>query len=112
MIQSGAQFVYSMNETPISYTAVEKDLGVLINSKLDWTEHCNAIYAKANQRLGLLKRTCHFTKNIGKRRAFYLSQVRSHFEHCTIVWRPSAQTMVEKLESIQKRAVKWILNDN
>ena len=111
-IISSTQFVYSMNETPISYTTVEKDLDVLINSKLDWTEHCNAIYSKANQRLGLLKRTCHFTKNISKRRAFYLSQVRSHFEHCTIVWRPSAQTMVEKLESIQKRAVKWILNDN
>ena len=50
-----------MNETPISYTTVEKDLGVLINSKLDWTEHCNATYSKANTRLELLKRT-HLTK--------------------------------------------------
>ena len=58
---SSTQIVYSMNETPISYTTVEKDLGVLINSKLDWTEHCNATYSKANTRLELLKRT-HLTK--------------------------------------------------
>ena len=106
------QFVYSMYDVPIQYTTVEKDLGVHISSKLDWTEHCNSIYSKANQRLGLLKRTCHFTNNSNKRRAFYLSQVRSHFEHCTIVWRPSSHTTIEKLESVQKRALKWIINDN
>ena len=105
------QFIYSMNDIAISYTPMEKDLGVHLNAKLDWTEHCNIVYSKANQRLGLLKRTCHFTKNLSKRRAFYLSQVRSHFEHCTIIWRPSSTTTVNKLESIQKRAIKWILND-
>ncbi|XP_063683915.1 uncharacterized protein LOC134818335 [Bolinopsis microptera] len=104
-------FVYSMNETAIEYTDIEKDLGVHINSKLDWSHHCDMIYSKASQRLGLLKRTCYFTKNTKKRRAFYLSQVRSHFEHCTIVWRPHSETSVEKLESIQKRGIKWILND-
>ena len=106
------KFIYSINDVPIKYTNIEKDLGVNINTKLDWTEHCNIIYSKANQRLGLLKRTCHFTKNRSKRRAFYLSQVRSHFEHCTIVWRPTASTTIDKLESIQKRGFKWILNDN
>ena len=102
-------FVYSINGTPIDYTEVEKDLGVHVHSKLDWSEHCNKLYSKANQRLGLLMRTCHFTKNINKRRAFYLSLVRSQFEHCTIVWRPASKTMVDKLESIQKRGLKWVL---
>ena len=67
---------------------------------------------KLTRDLGYSKGPVTSQKNISNRRAFYLSQVRSHFEHCTIVWRPSAQTMVEKLESIQNRAVKWILNDN
>ena len=104
-------FIYSLNDAPISYTDIEKDLGVHLQVKLDWTHHCNKLYSKANQRLGLLKRTCHFTKNVNKRRAFYLSQVRSQFEHCTIIWRPSSDTMVEKLESVQKRALKWVLNN-
>ena len=104
-------FIYSIDNCPISYTDLEKDLGVHIQGKLDWSQHCNKLYSKANQRLGLLKRTCHFTKNINKRRAFYLSQVRSQLEHCTVVWRPSSVTMVEKLESIQKRSLKWVLKN-
>ena len=108
--QHNDSFIYSIDDIPIGYTTLEKDLGVNINPKLDWNEHCNIIYSKANQRLGLLKRTCHFTKNQNKRRAFYLSQVRSHFEHCTIIWRPASQATIEKLESIQKRALKWVIN--
>ena len=37
--------------------------------------------------------------------------VRSLFEHCSVVWRPHIQTTKDKLENIQKRAVKWILNE-
>ena len=37
--------------------------------------------------------------------------VRSLFEHCPIIWRPSSDTAVNKLESLQMRAIKWILKD-
>ena len=57
----------------------------------------------------MLKRNCNFVSNMRKRRTLYLSQVRSQFEHCPIVWRPSSKASVEKLESIQKRGFKWIL---
>ncbi len=105
------KFIYCLNDAPINYIDIEKDLGVHINCKLDWSQHCNILYSRANQRLGLLKRTCYFTTNVKKRRTFYLSQVRSQFEHCTIIWRPSSKTVVEKLESLQKRGFKWILNN-
>ena len=32
-------------------------------------------------------------------------------EHCPVVWRPSADSSINRLESIQKRAVKWINQD-
>ena len=38
--------------------------------------------------------------------------VRSQFEHCAIVWRPSAQSTLDRLESIQKRALKWVNDDD
>lgn len=37
--------------------------------------------------------------------------VRSLFEHCPTVWRPSSDTAIGRLESIQKRAIKWINGD-
>ena len=82
-----------------------------MNGSLNFSHHANMMYSKANQKLGLLKRTCHFVKNFRIKRALYLTMVRSTFEHCPIVWRPSSNTAIDKLESIQKRAFKWILDD-
>ena len=82
-----------------------------MNRTLNFTEHASSLYSKANQRFGLLKRTCHFVHSITKKRALYLAMVRSIFEHCPTVWRPSSTTIINRLESIQKRAVKWINAD-
>ncbi len=45
------------------------------------------------------------------RKTLYLSLVRSLFEHCSQVWRPTTITQIQKFERIQKRAVKWVLNE-
>jgi hypothetical protein len=37
--------------------------------------------------------------------------VRCQLEHCSTVWSPSSTTAIEKLESLQKRGIKWILNE-
>ena len=42
------------------------------------------------------------------RRALYLTIVRSIFENCPYVWKPSSESAINKLESLQKRAIKWI----
>ena len=105
------QFMYTMGDTLLDYVPSEKDLGITVNRTLNFTEHANSLYSKANQRFGLLKRTCHFIDNTAKRRVLYLTMVRSIFEHCPVVWRPSSNTTINKLESIQKRAIKWINQD-
>ena len=105
------QYFYTLGNTLLDYTQSEKDLGITINRTLNFSEHTDSLYNRANQRFGLLKRTCHFVDNNAKRRVLYLTMVRSIFEHCPVVWRPSANTAIHKLESIQKRAVKWINQD-
>ena len=37
--------------------------------------------------------------------------MRSIVEPCPVVWRPSSNTTINKLESIQKRPIKWINQD-
>ena len=34
--------------------------------------------------------------------------VRSIFEHCSVVWRPTSPSVIKKFEIIQRRATKWI----
>ena len=107
------QFHYQFGEDLLDYTHSERDLGVDINSKMNWNDHCNRIYSKANQMLGLTKRTCYFLQDKKRKRLLYLALVvvRSQFEHCSVIWQPHSITIMNKLESIQKRAIKWILSE-
>ena len=101
-------FHYELNGTIIDYVTSQTDLGVIVNTKLLWGAHCNELVTKARSRLGLLGRTCHFTTNKRQKRSFYLSLVRSMFEHCSVVWSPQRATNINKFVAIQKRAIKWI----
>ena len=105
-------FNYKLNSDYIEYVNSQTDLGVVINSKLLWSEHCDMLISKANSKLGLLMRTCHFTMNRKQKRTFYLTIVRSMFEHCSVIWHPISLNQLSKFEVIQKRAIKWILGQN
>ena len=74
-------------------------------------EHCEKLLIKANQQFGILKRTCHFVTNKNRRRVLYLALVRSQFEHCSPIWRPCGNTMINKFENFQKKCIKWILSE-
>ena len=105
-------FFYKLNGTDLDYVDNEKDLGVIVNTNLTWGDNTTALCLKASSRLGLVKRTVHFIKDRKQRRAFYLSLVRSLFEHCSVVWGPSSEEMLQKIEAIQRRAVKWIMSEH
>ena len=101
------QFFYKMGDSTLSYTDSEKDLGILMNRTQNFSEHSNYSYNRANQRFGILKRTCHFVYSTPKRRVLYLNLVRSLLEHCPVIWRPSSDSAVNKLVNIHK----WINRD-
>ena len=99
---------YTIGQDIIDYNDSQKDLGIHMNAKLDWSEHQAFILNKAHQMLGLTKRTCHFTTDLRRRRSLYLTLVRSNFEHCSFIWGPCYNTDIVKFESLQKKAIKWI----
>ena len=105
------QYFYTLGESPLEYADTEKDLGVDINSKLNFDDQCNRLLSKAKQQFGITKRTCFFVNDLRRRRALYLSLIRSQFEHCSPVWRPIGNTMLNKLENFQKLCIKWILSE-
>ena len=104
-------YYYNLNGTDLDYVDSENDLGVVVNNLLNFRENILKLCSKASSRLGFVKRTLHFVKDQKKKRAFYLALVRSIFEHCSVIWRPSSSDMIQKVEGIQRRAVKWILSE-
>ena len=105
------QYYYTLGESPLEYVNCEKDLGVDINTKFNFNDQCNKLISKASQKFGLTKRTCSFVTDHRRRRVLYLTLIRSQFEHCSPVWRPTGKTITDKFESFQKSCIKWILSE-
>ena len=101
-----------MSGTALEVTDCEKDLGVLVKSNLKWNRQHRALLSKASQKLGLLRRSCSFSKNIDHRKVLYLAIVRSQFEHCSQIWRPVKCTQTDKFEALQKRGIKWVFGED
>ena len=103
---------YEMANNILEISEYERDLGVLIHPKLIYKKHQQCIIAKSSQKLGLVKRNCPITSCHKSRKVLYLSLVRSLFEHCSPIWRPTSTSQIVKFEKIQKRSIKWIFNEN
>ena len=53
--RSNPQYTYSMDGTELTKTVKEKDLGVLMESNLEFDQHIKGIVGRANRMLGLIK---------------------------------------------------------
>ena len=104
-------YFYKLGDKYLDYVDSEKDLGIIINRTFSNDDHCDKIYSIMNQKLGMLKHVCYFTKCQKQKRSLYLAIVRVLLNHCCIIWRPTSDTKIARFESIQKRAVNWILNE-
>ena len=102
-------FHYKLGENLLEYADNEKDLGVDITSNFSYNGHCDKIISRANQKLGMLRRTCNFVNDVKRRRILYLTLVRSQFEHCSQIWHPNNSTLMGKFENVQKKCLKWVL---
>ena len=38
----------------------------------------------------------------------YILLVRSQFEHCSTIWRPTTESEISAFDKLQKKAIKWI----
>ena len=98
-------YPYQINDVLLDYRTEEKDLGIIITNKFHFTNHHHDILSKAINQFNLLRRTCHFVKNIQKRRTLYLALVRSLLDHGSQVWSPNINAL-NQFENFQKSCVK------
>ena len=79
-----------------------------IPSDLKWNNHISRISAKANRTLGFV---CSNLKSCRKRIKLlaYFTLIRPILEYGALVWDPYTHILIDKLESIQRRAVMFIM---
>ncbi len=94
------------NEITLEKVSSESDLGVIIDSNLNFSEHASKV-SLANRNVGIIFRTFTFMdKEIFLN--LYKSIVRPHLEYASSVWSPVFKKDRIAIENVQRRATRLV----
>ena len=105
--KANASTIYFINGLQLGSNSCVKDLGVKVDSKLDFKMHICDIISKATQRAAIFFRG--FTsRNLFLARKCYVTYIRPLLEYNSNIWNPCNIYIIDKLEKVQRQFSKRI----
>ena len=102
-------FIGNRNErVQLGKTDAEKDLGVLIENNSKSSKQIQSAVSRANSILGRMRKTFKFF-NIKLFKIIYPTYIRPHLEFGSVVWNSMTNADKKKIEGIQKRGTKMVI---
>ena len=85
-------------------------LGIDIDDRLTFDGHVSNMCIKAGRQLNALQRL-KGSLDQDSHMAIYKSFIMSNFDYCPLVWMFTSKTSLSKLENIQKRVLRFVVDD-
>ena len=92
-----------MGDTWLTNTTSKKDLGIVVDHKLNMSQQCDVAAKRANAILGYINRSI-TSKSCKVLVPLCLALVWPHLEYCVQFWAPHFKKDADKLERVQRRA--------
>lgn len=98
---------YAVNDNIIPNKQIFCDLGLLIQSPINFKSHVDKVTSKAFKKLGIINKVFK-NKNVWTSVRLYKSFVRPLLEYSSITLCPYTQTSINNVERVQKRLCRMI----
>ena len=86
-----------------------KYLGIYLNQRLTWGDHCKFVHSKITRVLNLLRQKLYGCSQSAKCQSF-CSLILPILQYSCQVWMPYYKKDIALIETVQKRPSKWICN--
>lgn len=102
-----AEFSLHINNVELHRSNSVKYLGIVMDDKVNWSQHITAVSSKVSQSIGVLYKIKRYI-NKNTLLLLYYAFIHSHLQYGIINWGRASQTHLQHLQTLQNRALRVI----
>jgi len=107
---STESFVINVNRNRIERTVTYKYLGVIVDEKLTWKEHCKQLCSTISKYVGVMYKVKCYVNN-QTLRMLYHSLINSRAQYGLIAWGKAASCHLQPISAVLNRAMRCLNTD-